>query len=110
MPQDLPYAEANTPLHSAHTIAQPGPQNDSGRRQHDEETGFLTGAAGRLGPNLREPLSQDVPRTGDTDIVDDIGTLYEARAYAKADVAVYGPKIAALLEALIMGCPLWRNR
>ena len=51
----------------------------------------LTGAAGRLGSYLREPLSKMCQELVSTDIVDDIGTLYEGESYAKADVAVYDP-------------------
>ena len=47
----------------------------------------LTGAAGRLGSHLREPLSTMCDELVSTDIVDDIGTLYEGERYEKADLA-----------------------
>lgn len=61
----------------------------------------LTGAAGRLGSYLREPLSKMCQELVSTDIVDDIGKLYEGESYAKADVAVYD-QIAPLLEGADM--------
>lgn len=47
----------------------------------------LTGAAGRLGSYLREPLAQMGSSLVSTDIVDDIGTLYAGESYQKADLA-----------------------
>ncbi|MEP1206536.1 MAG: NAD(P)-dependent oxidoreductase [Rhizobiaceae bacterium] len=47
----------------------------------------LTGAAGRLGSYLREPLSQMCDELVSTDIADDIGTLYAGETYAKGDLA-----------------------
>lgn len=47
----------------------------------------LTGAAGRLGSHLREPLANMATRLVSTDIVDDIGNLYEGETYIKADLA-----------------------
>lgn len=47
----------------------------------------LTGAAGRLGSYLREPLSKMCDALVSTDIVDDIGTLYAGESYAKGDLA-----------------------
>lgn len=61
----------------------------------------LTGAAGRLGSYLREPLSQMCEELISTDIVDDIGMLYPTETYAQADVAVYD-QIAPLLEGADM--------
>lgn len=46
----------------------------------------LTGAAGRLGSYLREPLSKMADELVSTDIVDDIGTLYDGESYVKADL------------------------
>ncbi len=46
----------------------------------------LTGAAGRLGSYLREPLAKMADRFISTDIVDDIGKLYEGEEYVKADL------------------------
>lgn len=47
----------------------------------------LTGAAGRLGSYLREPLAKMCDTLVSTDIVDDIGTLYDGETYAKGDLA-----------------------
>ncbi|WP_299637458.1 NAD(P)-dependent oxidoreductase [uncultured Ruegeria sp.] len=47
----------------------------------------LTGAAGRLGSYLREPLTMMCDQLVSTDIADDIGTLYDGETYAKADLA-----------------------
>ena len=47
----------------------------------------LTGAAGRLGSYLREPLTKMCDELVSTDITDDIGTLYDGETYAKADLA-----------------------
>lgn len=47
----------------------------------------LTGAAGRLGSYLREPLSRLADEFVSTDIVDDIGTRLANEAYIKADLA-----------------------
>jgi uronate dehydrogenase len=57
----------------------------------------LTGAAGRLGSYLREPLSKMCEELISTDIADDIGTLYPNERFAQADIAVYD-QIAPLLE------------
>ncbi|MEO9459597.1 MAG: NAD(P)-dependent oxidoreductase [Lentilitoribacter sp.] len=47
----------------------------------------LTGAAGRLGSYLREPLAQFADELVSTDIVDDIGKLYDSESYVRADLA-----------------------
>lgn len=47
----------------------------------------LTGAAGRLGSYLREPLSKMADTLVSTDIVDDIGKLHKGETYVKADLA-----------------------
>lgn len=47
----------------------------------------LTGAAGRLGSYLREPLAQFADELVSTDIVDDIGKLYDGESYIRADLA-----------------------
>ena len=47
----------------------------------------LTGAAGRLGSYLREPLTKMADELVSTDIVDDIGSLYAGETYVKADLA-----------------------
>ena len=47
----------------------------------------LTGAAGRLGSYLREPLSKLCDELVSTDIKDDIGTLYDGETFVQADLA-----------------------
>lgn len=47
----------------------------------------LTGAAGRLGSYLREPLSRLCDALMSTDIAPGIGTLYPGERYVKADLA-----------------------
>ena len=47
----------------------------------------LTGAAGRLGSYLREPLSKMCDELVSTDIVEDIGTLYAGERYEKGDLS-----------------------
>ncbi|SFS99119.1 uronate dehydrogenase [Sulfitobacter marinus] len=61
----------------------------------------LTGAAGRLGSYLREPLSNMCEELVSTDITDDIGTLYPNERFAQVDIAVYD-QIAPLLEGADM--------
>lgn len=47
----------------------------------------LTGAAGRLGSHLREPLSKMADTLVSSDLADDLGTLYNGETYVKADLA-----------------------
>ena len=47
----------------------------------------LTGAAGRLGSYLREPLSQMCEELISTDLSDNIGSTYNGERYVKADLA-----------------------
>lgn len=47
----------------------------------------LTGAAGRLGSHLREPLSKMADQLVSTDLADEIGTLFAGERYVKADLA-----------------------
>ena len=61
----------------------------------------LTGAAGRLGSYLREPLTQLADELVSSDIVEDIGTLYEGERYQQADLASLDD-IHALLEGAQM--------
>jgi len=61
----------------------------------------LTGAAGRLGSYLREPLSKMADNLVSSDLVDDIGTLYPGETYQRADLAVYAD-IHELLEGADM--------
>ena len=61
----------------------------------------LTGAAGRLGSYLREPLSKLADDFVSSDIVPDIGALYPGETYQVADLAKY-EEIHALLEGADM--------
>jgi uronate dehydrogenase len=61
----------------------------------------LTGAAGRLGSYLREPLSKMATELISSDIVDDLGKLYAGETYVKADLAKYD-EINALLKGADM--------
>ena len=61
----------------------------------------LTGAAGRLGSYLREPLAGMCDQLLSTDIAEDIGTLYDGESYARADLAKYD-EIFPLLEGAEM--------
>ena len=59
----------------------------------------LTGAAGRLGSYLREPLSKMAKELISTDIVDDIGTVLANETYHKADLASLDDMMAVLKGA-----------
>ncbi|WP_025056165.1 NAD-dependent epimerase/dehydratase family protein [Sulfitobacter noctilucicola] len=61
----------------------------------------LTGAAGRLGSYLREPLSKMCDELVSTDIADDIGNLYDGERYVKADLAKFD-EIEPLVEGADM--------
>ncbi len=61
----------------------------------------LTGAAGRLGSYLREPLAAMCDELLSTDIADDIGMLYDSETYVKADLASYD-QILPLMEGADM--------
>ena len=61
----------------------------------------LTGAAGRLGSYLREPLLALTDELVSTDIVADIGTLYAGESYVQADLADF-----AAMEAVIAGAEM----
>lgn len=56
----------------------------------------LTGAAGRLGSYLREPLTKLADELVSTDIAEDIGTLYAGERYVQADLA----DLDAMIEVL----------
>lgn len=56
----------------------------------------LTGAAGRLGSYLREPMTKLADQLVSTDIVDDIGKLYPRESYIKGDLASLDDMMAAL--------------
>jgi len=61
----------------------------------------LTGAAGRLGSFLREPLTTLCNELVSSDLADDLGKLYPGESYLKADLANYD-EIHALLEGADM--------
>lgn len=61
----------------------------------------LTGAAGRLGSYLREPLTKMCEELVSTDIADDIGKLYPGEKYVQADLASYD-QIFPILEGAEM--------
>lgn len=61
----------------------------------------LTGAAGRLGSYLREPLTALCDELVSTDIADNIGTLYPGERYMRADLAQMD-QIAPVLEGADM--------
>jgi uronate dehydrogenase len=59
----------------------------------------LTGAAGRLGSSLREPLTKMCDELVSTDLVDDIGTLYPGESYVKADLSSLDAMLAVIKDA-----------
>lgn len=61
----------------------------------------LTGAAGRLGSYLREPLTRMCDELFSTDIAQDIGKLYPGERYVQADLASY-EQIFPILEGADM--------
>ena len=61
----------------------------------------LTGAAGRLGSWLREPLAKLCGELVSSDIADDIGKLYPGELYQRADLAKYDD-VHALLQGAEM--------
>lgn len=61
----------------------------------------LTGAAGRLGSYLREPLTRLADRLVSSDIAADIGTLHPRETYVRADLEK-PDEIQALLEGADM--------
>lgn len=61
----------------------------------------LTGAAGRLGSYLREPLAAMCDELVSTDIADGIGKLYDGESYVQADLAKYD-EIFPILEGADM--------
>ena len=61
----------------------------------------LTGAAGRLGSHLRDPLSKLADELVSSDLVDDLGTLYDGETYVKADLTSLDD-MTALLEGADM--------
>ena len=61
----------------------------------------LTGAAGRLGSYLREPLSELCDNLVSTDLVENIGSTYSGETYIKADLANFD-EINALMDGAEM--------
>ncbi|MEM7291213.1 MAG: NAD(P)-dependent oxidoreductase [Pseudomonadota bacterium] len=61
----------------------------------------LTGAAGRLGSYLRDPLAKIAESLVSTDIVHDIGKLHEDETYVQADLASFDA-IMGVLEGADM--------
>ena len=61
----------------------------------------LTGAAGRLGSYLREPLSKLCDELVSSDIATDLGKLYPGERYHRADLAKFD-EIDALLDGADM--------
>ncbi len=61
----------------------------------------LTGAAGRLGSYLREPLAKLCDELISTDLTEGIGALYPGERYVKADLADLGA-----MEALLQGADM----
>lgn len=59
----------------------------------------LTGAAGRLGSHLREPLSKLADALVSTDLAEDVGALYAGETYTKADLTNYDEMHALLKGA-----------
>ena len=61
----------------------------------------LTGAAGRLGSYLREPLTKLADELVSSDIIEDIGDLYPGESYQRAELADLD-QVSALLEGAQM--------
>lgn len=59
----------------------------------------LTGAAGRLGSYLREPLSKMADELVSSDIADGVGKLYPGETYHKADLTSLDAMMALLKDA-----------
>ena len=59
----------------------------------------LTGAAGRLGSYLREPLSKLTKELVSTDIAEDLGNIYNNETYVQADLAQFDEMMAVLKGA-----------
>ena len=61
----------------------------------------LTGAAGRFGSYLREPLSQMCDELISTDLSDDIGSTYSGERYVKGDLANFD-EVNAIMDGANM--------
>lgn len=62
----------------------------------------LTGAAGRLGSYLREPLTRMCDELVSTDIVAEIGKLYEGESYVQADLTDLAAMEAIVKDATMV--------
>ena len=65
----------------------------------------LTGAGGRLGSYIREPISKICESLVSSDIKEDIGKLYKNEQYVKADISIHDeiePIIRMLLSFVIL--------
>jgi uronate dehydrogenase len=62
----------------------------------------LTGAAGRLGSYLREPLTRMCDELVSTDIVAEIGKLYDGESYVQADLADLSAMEAIVKDATMV--------
>ncbi|ART99786.1 NAD-dependent epimerase/dehydratase family protein [Yoonia vestfoldensis] len=62
----------------------------------------LTGAAGRLGSYLREPLTRMCDELVSTDIVADIGKLYDGESYVQADLTDLAAMEAIVKDATMV--------
>ena len=62
----------------------------------------LTGAAGRLGSYLREPLTRMCDELVSTDIVAEIGKLYDGESYVQADLTDLAAMEAIVKDATIV--------
>lgn len=61
----------------------------------------LTGANGRLGSYLREPLAKYASKLISSDLVDDIGKTYEGEVYQRCDVSDMD-QVSAMMEGVDM--------
>jgi len=59
----------------------------------------LTGAAGRLGSYLREPLAAMADSLVSSDLADDVGTLFPGETYVKADLSDLDAMMALTKDA-----------
>jgi len=62
----------------------------------------LTGAAGRLGSYLREPLTRMCDELVSTDIAAEIGKLYDGESYVQADLADLSAMEAIVKDATMV--------
>ena len=62
----------------------------------------LTGAGGRLGSYIREPISKICESLVSSDIKEDIGKLYKNEQYVKADISIYDEIEPIIKDATIV--------